>query len=305
MNQQILVPLDGSALAESVLPQVAELSRRLGARVILLRAAWAHTLPGFDQGEAQLQAVREAEQYIATVEARLQAQGIAAVETSVWYADPVSAILEHAAWHQVDLIAMSSHGRGGVERLFLGSVATKVLQQSNVPVLLHRPLLADADSASGGRYRRILVPLDGSELAETVLPKVVALAKGMAAEIILLRVVPPHVLADHSLTTARKTLARERLNAMEYLEHVQRHLSEQGVVARWIMRAGSPAEQIVAAANQQAADLIAMSTHARSAVGRLIRGSVADAVVRSAVVPMLLMRSVGATADNLVANQQT
>lgn len=126
----------------------------------------------------------------------------------------------------------------------------------------------------------------------------------MAAEIILLQVVPPHVLADQSLTTVRKTLARERLNGVDYLEHVQRHLAEQGVVARWIMRAGSPAEQIAAAANQQVADLIAMSTHARSAVGRLIRGSVADAVVRSAVVPVLLMRSVGTTADDLVVNAQ-
>jgi nucleotide-binding universal stress UspA family protein len=262
-----------------------------------------HTLPGLDEAEAQCQAVREAEAYISEVEQRLRGRGFADVEQAVWYADPASAILEHASWHNVDLIAMSSHGRGGLQRLVVGSVAGKVVRMTGVPVLLHRPLLDDGYRPVSSSYRRILVPLDGSELAELILPKVVALAKGMAAEIILLKVLSPEALSDQALAGARKTLARERLDAVDYLEDVQRHLRGQDVVVRWIIRAGAPAEQIVLAAKQQVADLIAMSTHARSAVGRLIRGSVADAVLRSAPMPMLLTRSVNVTANNLVTEQ--
>lgn len=135
----ILVPLDGSALAETALTPAVELARLHGAKLVLLRAAEAHTLPLADPVQAQVAAVREAEDYLAVVRGRLAAGGLVDVETSAWYGAPAEAIVEAARFRAVDLIVMSSHGRTGLGRLVLGSVAETVLRGTRVPILLIRP----------------------------------------------------------------------------------------------------------------------------------------------------------------------
>jgi nucleotide-binding universal stress UspA family protein len=105
---------------------------------VLLRAAEAHALPTADQVEAQVHAVREAESYVAGVRERVTKAGAADVETSVWYGKPAEAIVEAARFRQADLIVMSSHGRSGLGRLVLGSVAETVLRATRVPILLIR-----------------------------------------------------------------------------------------------------------------------------------------------------------------------
>ena len=133
----VLVPLDGSTLAEGALPQAAALAKG-GAQLIVLRAAEAHTLPTADATEAQVKVVREAEQYLTGVKARLAKEGAARVETSVWYGPPADAIVEAARVRKADLIVMSSHGRSGLGRLVLGSVAESVLRGTKTPILLIR-----------------------------------------------------------------------------------------------------------------------------------------------------------------------
>ena len=132
----ILVPLDGSPLGELALTPAVDLARDKGARLILLRAAEAHTLVA-DPTEAQVAAVREAEDYLAAVRAR-GAAAITEVETSVWYGPPAEAIVEAARYRGADLIVMSSHGRSGLGRLVLGSVAEMVLRATPTPILLIR-----------------------------------------------------------------------------------------------------------------------------------------------------------------------
>ena len=132
----ILVPLDGSPLGELALTPAVDLARDKGARLILLRAAEAHTLVA-DPTEAQVAAVREAEDYLAAVRARVAA-AITEVETSVWYGPPAEAIVEAARYRGADLIVMSSHGRSGLGRLVLGSVAEMVLRATPTPILLIR-----------------------------------------------------------------------------------------------------------------------------------------------------------------------
>src|SRR3989304_134080 len=118
--EKILVPLDGSALAEAALPKAVEMAESSGAKLLLIRAAEAHTLPGADPTEAQIKVVREAEDYLAQVGDRLAALGLKDVETSVWYGPAAYAIVEAARLNKVDLTAMTTHGRGGPGRPLAG-----------------------------------------------------------------------------------------------------------------------------------------------------------------------------------------
>jgi nucleotide-binding universal stress UspA family protein len=137
---KILVPLDGSILAEAALWKAVEIAG--GGTLSLLRAAEAHTMPGADQIDAQVAAVREAEEYLASVARRLAGRGLKKVETHVWYGPPAAAILEAAETQKSDVIVMSTHGRSGLGRLILGSVAESVLRGTRTPILVVR-----ADSA--------------------------------------------------------------------------------------------------------------------------------------------------------------
>jgi nucleotide-binding universal stress UspA family protein len=135
--KKILVPLDGSALAESALGRALDFVNA-GATLMLLRAAEAHTLPGVDPSNAQVEVVREAEEYLAAVAARLAEKGVNQVETSVWYGPAALAIVEAAHLRKADLIVMSTHGRSGLGRLILGSVAESVLRGTTTPIMLLR-----------------------------------------------------------------------------------------------------------------------------------------------------------------------
>jgi nucleotide-binding universal stress UspA family protein len=142
----ILVPLDGSVLAETALQPALDLARDYHAKVVLVRAAEGHTLPMSDPTDAQVEAVRGAEGYLAGARERLGRAGLADVETAVWYGPPAEAIVEAARYRDADLIVMSSHGRSGLERLVLGSVAETVLRSTETPTLLIRPGAALAEA---------------------------------------------------------------------------------------------------------------------------------------------------------------
>jgi nucleotide-binding universal stress UspA family protein len=145
----ILVPVDGSALAESAITTAVEIARPGASTIILMRAAEARTLPGVDPTEAQVQVVGEAERYLAGVVERLARQGVANVETSVWYEPAAAAIIDAARLRKADLIVMTTHGRSGVGRLILGSVAESVLRGTTVPVLLLRAPKAPIEPPAG------------------------------------------------------------------------------------------------------------------------------------------------------------
>jgi nucleotide-binding universal stress UspA family protein len=137
MYKRILVPLDGSDRAADVLPHVQELAKSIGAEVVLLRVAFAHIFPGTDPIETQVTAVQEAETYVIERAKALQEMGVRA-EGKVRYGDAVEEILDHVTWDHIDLIAMATHGRTGLIRVVLGSVAEHVVRRSPVPVLLLR-----------------------------------------------------------------------------------------------------------------------------------------------------------------------
>ncbi|MBI4391893.1 MAG: universal stress protein, partial [candidate division NC10 bacterium] len=158
---RILVPLDGSPLAETILPVAEEWAREEGAEVVVLRSVQARTAPNGDEREARVRAVEEGEAYLKGVAARMERRGLPQVRWGVSEEEPVAAIA-HAARDGVDLIAMATHGRGGLSRLLLGSVAEAVIRAAGVPVLLIRGQSAWKPWAT----RKIVVPLDGSEGSE-------------------------------------------------------------------------------------------------------------------------------------------
>lgn len=147
---KILVPLDGSMLSEAALATACGFAAEDGAAISLLRAAEATTLLGADAVEAQVTAVREAEEYLAAVERRLREdKRIRRVETHVWYGPAAAAIVEAAAAQKVDLIVMCTHGRSGLGRLVLGSVAESVLRGTTTPILVVRADHAPLDVPRG------------------------------------------------------------------------------------------------------------------------------------------------------------
>ena len=158
----ILVPVDGSALAESAIATAVDLARPGASTIILMRAAEAHTLPGVDPMDAQVQIVGEAEGYLAGVVERLTRQGVANVQTSVWYGPAAPAIVDAAQLWKADLVVMTTHGRSGVGRLILGSVAESVLRGTTVPILLLRAPKAPLEPPRGmGQARPAKGPSHG------------------------------------------------------------------------------------------------------------------------------------------------
>src|SRR6266581_3034610 len=148
---KILVPLDGSMLAEAALWTAVDVAEKNGATISLLRGTEAFTRPGADAVEAQVTAVREAEEYLAAVATRLADKGTGRVETHVWYGPAAAAIVEAAASQKADLIVMCTHGRSGLGRLVLGRVTESVLRGTTVPILIVRADHAPLDVPTGAR----------------------------------------------------------------------------------------------------------------------------------------------------------
>jgi nucleotide-binding universal stress UspA family protein len=146
--KKILVPLDGSSLAAAAIETAIDLAAGPFS-LVLMRAAEAHVLPGADPTDMQVTVVREAEEYLASVREDLAKRGITDVETTVWYGAAPRAIIDGARLQKADLIVMSSHGRSGLGRLILGSVAESVLRGTTVPVCIVRVPGAPLETAHG------------------------------------------------------------------------------------------------------------------------------------------------------------
>ena len=287
--KRLLVPLDGSSLAETILPVAEEWAKEEEAEVILLRAVLARHLPGADDTEEQVRVVAEGEAYLQGVADRLQRRGLKQVRWAVWFDEAAAAIPQAVARDGVEMIAMATHGRSGLSRLLLGSVAEAVVRATRVPVLLIRGQSAWKPWATG----KILVPLDGSEASEDILPVVQRLGGPRDLTIVLFKVIEPLTSGPLSGTSMRpdRLTALRREDAERYLAKVAEPLMGKGLRVECAVGFGRPAETIAAFAGRERADLIAMATHGRGGLSRLLLGSVAAGVLRSASVPVLLFKA--------------
>jgi len=148
-TERILVPLDGSMLAEAAIDAALDLGRDTRPKLMLVRATEAHALPGADPTDEQVAVVHEAEQYLAAVAERLAKRGVKDVDTSVWYGPAAASIIEATKLKKADLIVMSTHGRSGLGRLILGSVTESVLHGTTAPICIVRAPGAPIEAPAG------------------------------------------------------------------------------------------------------------------------------------------------------------
>jgi nucleotide-binding universal stress UspA family protein len=215
--------------------------------------------------------------------------GGAVADALVDYADDIAA----------DLVVMTTHGRGGLSRLWLGSVAEDVIREVTKPVLLVRPGESPAGSTAGPvaprDLRRVLIALDGSSLAETVLEPALDVA-GENAECVLVRVVEPITAISLASLGGVAAAAPDRWDRQvgdvgDYLESVAASLRARGLSTRTHVTVHTQAARaILEYAREIEADIVAMATHGRSGLRRLVMGSVADKVLRGAETAVLLYR---------------
>jgi nucleotide-binding universal stress UspA family protein len=293
-----VVPLDGSELAERAVPVAAELARRAVADLRLVHVhdpmaaepIYVEGLPVIDDHMRSLE--REHEQaYLDGAPQRL-APG-ARVSVDLLDGPVATAIVRYAERNGAGLIVLTSHARGGFERAWLGSVTDEMVRVSHVPLLVVRPEPGDVS----GSFRRVVVPLDGSLAAESILEHAVRLARLQPeAELVILQVVQPVVPKAWVLSAAinASTVDDDRSqldSAEEYLDGVARRLEKSGIRVRARVRSAAivgPA--ILNVAREEQADVVALATHGRSGVARLMLGSVADKLVRGSHTPILLFR---------------
>lgn len=285
MYKKILIPLDGSKLAEQILPYARFLARALGIPVELLRVNDPARLPAYSpplQGSDYLEAVARSFPDINSV-TREVALGEAAV-----------VIADRDADQAQTLIAMATHGRSGAQRWLLGSVADKVLHGTRNHLLLVRPG-QEAIGEGEAVLKTVVVPLDGSDLAETVLPYVTELARKAKLEMILLRVysiLPPAYVAEGYILDFERLARGIKDEAQSYLERRSKECRDTGVDrVSPVLLEGDPADEIIAYAKRTPDNLVAMCTHGRSGVGRWVMGSVTERVVRHSGDPVLVIRA--------------
>lgn len=270
MYERILIPLDGSATAEAILPQIRRLLHWEDAEIVLLRTI-IPAIPETDYVAPPQDLVQEAKRYLAEIEKKLSDDGVRA-RSIMKVGNPAETILDVAAEIKASMIAMSTHGRSGVQRWIFGSVTEKVLRASPVPVFVVRSF------GEAREIRRILVPIDGSDLSFAVLAQARGLAKLFDSEIVVL-----HVIEEPDRTFVEEKLQKRLSSAIPDLEGA-------GIRVRLLVRNGDPAAQILDVAKSEAADLVAMSTHGRSGLGRWVFGSVTERVLREAAMPILVVR---------------
>jgi nucleotide-binding universal stress UspA family protein len=300
MTTQILVPLDGSALAERALSCAAMLAKALPADLVLFRAVsispdyeiLGHTLHNVEAHMERLDA--EANDYLGQVAGRLRTAGVA-VHTVVRRGPAAEAIVDYAEQMDIQQIVMSTHGYSGISRWRHGSVAERVLQSAGVPVLMICATGGEAMSQEPMTCQRILVPLDGSDRAEQVLPPAVSVARALDAEIVLFRVPIAHVsggsYASDWYVPLEGTFESANHIAEKYLNRVADELRVQGVRVSTGTQMGGVADAILEYADANKIDLIAMCTHGRTGLARWTLGSVADRVLRASSLPLLLVRA--------------
>ncbi|MFC2070417.1 universal stress protein [Chloroflexota bacterium] len=306
MYKKMLIPLDGSELAEVVFPYGKELAGRLSIDVILFmvgsqglstfapmqKAYIEHT------SETIMNQINEVQKSLKPAPEPVKVRG----ELATGYA--AEEILHFTEENNVDLILIATHGHSGPKRWKIGSVAGKIMGAAKVPVLLVNAEVPEETAAEKWPVKTILVPLDGSEMAESVLPHVKAIGKqpgSKAVEVVLLRVCEPPTIPSYygpELSGVpldwgkyvEQEIVRDKERAREYLAELEKRFKDKGVSVRSEVIQGKPDDEIVEYANKNQFSLIVMASHGRSGLSRLVYGSVAVNLLHGVTSPILIIK---------------
>lgn len=290
--ETIILPLDGSEPSASAIPYAAALGELTGASIVVLHVL-EEMRPVFDahRGEVvwispdQSRAELEAPELLEEPIGRLRNDGLT-VRAVFRLGDPDAEIRAEVERWPAPLIVMASHGRGGLERLLLGSVADRIVREVPAPVLVV-PGVPTAEQPARVQFRTILVPLDGSPLAERALPAAIELARLARAGLTLVRVVD-----THKGLAGGDELEQFEHEAEAYLRQKAETLAgPAGRTILWHVLSGKPSEQLRRFITARQADLVVMVTRGRGGLGRWLLGSVAEDLLTSRAAPLLLLRA--------------
>jgi nucleotide-binding universal stress UspA family protein len=309
MFRTIVVPLDGSPFGEHALPLAMSIAKRSGAalRLVHVLRPFVEMVPELTayQGPIEAEYRQEKQIYLKGVAQRIRDVSPMPVTADVIEGEIASSIREEVSDGKAELVVMSTHGRGPLARFWLGSVADELVRELPVPLLLVHPTHSPADFKSDPVFKNILLPLDGTPLAEQIIAPAGELARVMGASCTLFRVV--HTDVPDSLYSGTRGAGvtqhvRMMVERVEQLERQQREQAEHYLeaAAERIRALGVPVQTHVVMEEQTAAailqeteanfDLVALETHGYSGLKRLWLGSVADKVVRGSHVPVLVQR---------------
>jgi nucleotide-binding universal stress UspA family protein len=300
MYKKMLVPLDGSALAETIVPYATEVAGRLGLELVLLHVCvdnWSeteHLCQVYLDHVANL--ARKESRKIQVALGTGQAPVVKA-QAELLVGDPAEEIIRYAEGNNVDFILIASHGHSGVRRWVLGNVVDKVLRASKVPVWVVRASALEAVRDQWA-MQKILVPLDGSKAAEAVLPHVTALARQKvdgATAVTLIRVYErPFITADYPEPDWEAHIARMteffKKEAVQYLTGIEKRLAAKGLKVKSEVLVGKPAEEIIRYAETGRPDLLVLSTHGASGLSHWEYGDIAERVLYGVSRPVFLLR---------------
>ncbi len=298
MVRHVLVPLDGSALAESVLPAAAAMAMAFKARVTLFHVI-EDDAPEMIHGQPHLTGGDEAQAYLDAVARRPVFQGLT-VERHVHRArtgDVADSLVAHAAELKADLVVLATHGRGGVRGFLFGRIAQRALQRGTTPILLINPAAGAVPPPFA--CRSILVPLDGTSAHESSVPVAAQIGTAFGAVVSLVMVVPTagtlagHEAAAGSLmpSATRAVLELAEREAAASVQAMAGSLEEDGVTSASFVSRGEPVTSVVEAANEVNADLVVMASHAKGAMDAFWSGSLTPKVMEKLGRPLLLVRA--------------
>ena len=296
MYEKILVPLDGSDLAEIALPYAEELAGALGCEITLIHVSESADEKYENMHQLYIEKIVEA-----TIQGaekfrknkRAKKIKVSSVHLTGHVAEQ---IVDYADKENIGLIVMTTHGRSGIRRWILGNVAAKVVRATDRPIALIRAKDTPPE-ARAERINKILVPLDGSKASEVVIPHVSELASKLKAEVVLFQVVAPSyfvyaipgeaVLQPHSPEDLQNMIENSKL----YLDKVGAEFRDKGIETTSEVGIGGPAEEIIRIADEIQVDMVAMSTHGHSSISLWAFGSNADKVLHAGDTPVLLVRT--------------
>ncbi|MDH5589536.1 MAG: universal stress protein [Gemmatimonadota bacterium] len=295
MYKQILVPLDGSRFSEAALPVALGIAQHTRASVHLVTVQ--EPIPSFAYAEWETAAEEWSAQYLANAASRCRSRTEVVVTSSLVSGRVAEMLESEARDHDTDLVVMASHGRGALTRAWLGSVTDAFVRQTSHPILVVRPEDVSDDAIEEmptHEFSSILVPLDGSALAETVLDHAVDFGELYGARYHLLRIVPYPIdisspYLPHTVQMNMDLVEDAKRAAESYLEERAAVLRERDLqVDIGVLVDTQPGHGILNEAEARGCDLIAMATHARKGLTRAILGSTADKVLRGSHIPLLL-----------------
>jgi nucleotide-binding universal stress UspA family protein len=311
MFKKILVPLDGSTEAETVLPYVRDIASRFDSEVDILGVGLGsrrrrvnqlldnyvhHAVEHLENNEITCKAVLlysdPQHELLDYTEISARGRDIKA-KGQLLYGGPSENILDYSAEHHMNLIIMATHGHSGLRRWWLGSVFEKVVSRATVPVLgIHSKQVKEVDRERKATFKRILAPLDGSETGGAAMHDAEAIALKTGASMVLVHVLPaPHAVEARWLGPEFTDFVKAMHEAgQKYLDKIDDRLSARGLDVKVRIVSGDPAARIIEVAREEKADLIAMSTHGRSGIARWVLGSVADKILHESRIPMWLVR---------------